>query len=273
MSSRFTMALAAAGIAGVLFSMGIVFGLGLLSSTEKIQANGQSPYLAKVEGTADRARRVEDDQRTLSPIYPSAPKVAGDDSAPAAQTATTDGSAKNESKSEPATKLDQAKQALTQPAPKAEASATAPPQAATTTGSAETDAKPVPTPVTASAAPPANATPIPNASANSCDVSACAAAYRSFRESDCTYQPFDGPRRACVNPPAQTQASTQPAPQVSPQASSPPRQRTPVNAAAPPRPPANIDDVADEVRRLTREDGVYPPPSMRGEQRLIVIER
>jgi hypothetical protein len=30
-----------------------------------------------------------------------------------------------------------------------------------------------------------------------CDRSACASAYRSFRDSDCTYQPFDGPRRLC----------------------------------------------------------------------------
>lgn len=30
-----------------------------------------------------------------------------------------------------------------------------------------------------------------------CNVSACEAAYKSFRASDCTYQPFDGPRRLC----------------------------------------------------------------------------
>jgi hypothetical protein len=30
-----------------------------------------------------------------------------------------------------------------------------------------------------------------------CDVSACETAYRSFRVSDCTWQPFDGPRRFC----------------------------------------------------------------------------
>ena len=31
-----------------------------------------------------------------------------------------------------------------------------------------------------------------------CNVPACAATYRSFRAADCTYQPYDGPRRACV---------------------------------------------------------------------------
>jgi hypothetical protein len=30
-----------------------------------------------------------------------------------------------------------------------------------------------------------------------CDVNACAEAYRSFRASDCTYQPSGGPRRLC----------------------------------------------------------------------------
>ena len=31
-----------------------------------------------------------------------------------------------------------------------------------------------------------------------CDVNACTSAYRSFRKSDCTYQPSDGPRRLCT---------------------------------------------------------------------------
>jgi hypothetical protein len=38
-----------------------------------------------------------------------------------------------------------------------------------------------------------------------CDVPACAAHYRSFNAADCTYQPYDGPRRLCTlgNPPKQ----------------------------------------------------------------------
>ncbi len=44
-----------------------------------------------------------------------------------------------------------------------------------------------------------------NASGPRCDVQACAARYHSFSASDCTYQPFDGPRRLCTvgNPPSQ----------------------------------------------------------------------
>lgn len=33
---------------------------------------------------------------------------------------------------------------------------------------------------------------------NACNVQACSSAYRSFRASDCTYQPYDGPRRLCT---------------------------------------------------------------------------
>jgi len=42
-----------------------------------------------------------------------------------------------------------------------------------------------------------------------CDIAACSAAYHSFRAIDCTWQPFDGPRRFCDKgqPPPQTEAS------------------------------------------------------------------
>jgi hypothetical protein len=38
---------------------------------------------------------------------------------------------------------------------------------------------------------------------NRCDVQACASAYKSFRASDCTYQPFGGTRRVCGKAPEQ----------------------------------------------------------------------
>jgi len=54
------------------------------------------------------------------------------------------------------------------------------------------------------AAPPKrNATDEATASNNRCDVQACASAYKSFRASDCTYQPLDGPRRVCGKAPEQ----------------------------------------------------------------------
>jgi len=45
-----------------------------------------------------------------------------------------------------------------------------------------------------------------------CDIAACSAAYHSFRASDCTWQPFDGPRRLCdKGAPPQSEASAEPA--------------------------------------------------------------
>jgi hypothetical protein len=38
---------------------------------------------------------------------------------------------------------------------------------------------------------------------NRCNIQACASAYKSFNASDCTYQPFDGPRRVCTKAPEQ----------------------------------------------------------------------
>ena len=51
-----------------------------------------------------------------------------------------------------------------------------------------------------------SATPVSvpaSTSNNRCDVQACSSAYQSFRAADCTYQPFEGPRRVCEKPPAQ----------------------------------------------------------------------
>ena len=38
---------------------------------------------------------------------------------------------------------------------------------------------------------------LPDVAAPNCNVSACAAAYRSFVAADCSYQPLNGPRRRC----------------------------------------------------------------------------
>ena len=47
-----------------------------------------------------------------------------------------------------------------------------------------------------------------------CDVAACAAAYRSFRESDCTYNPNVGPRQLCTK--GVVPAAAAPVPNVPP---------------------------------------------------------
>jgi hypothetical protein len=40
-------------------------------------------------------------------------------------------------------------------------------------------------------------TPEPPATILACNYQACSEAYRSFDASDCSYQPYDGPRRQC----------------------------------------------------------------------------
>nr|WP_309084454.1 PBP1A family penicillin-binding protein [Chelativorans sp.] len=41
----------------------------------------------------------------------------------------------------------------------------------------------------------------PEQAAPACNIEACSRMYRSFRASDCTYQPFSGPRRMCMEAP------------------------------------------------------------------------
>ena len=64
---------------------------------------------------------------------------------------------------------------------------------------------PIVPPVLAAPASPAAPVPAPAAAPVAapepevrCNVDACTAAYRSFRPSDCTYQPSNGPRRICT---------------------------------------------------------------------------
>jgi penicillin-binding protein 1A len=59
-------------------------------------------------------------------------------------------------------------------------------------------------PVPAKPAPTQTAEPAPPAAPPQCDVAACAAAYVSFRAEDCTWQPYEGPRRLCTKGAADT---------------------------------------------------------------------
>lgn len=118
-----------------------------------------------------------------------------------------------------------------------------PAAAATTTGSASVGVQPAApvanAPVAAAPvanAPLANATPVATASApaaNACNIAACAAAYRSFRESDCSYQPMVGARRTCEGAPglggpsSTGPVASQPPMQSQQQASQPPQQSRP----------------------------------------------
>jgi hypothetical protein len=78
------------------------------------------------------------------------------------------------------------------------AQAAAEPETTGVTGAAHAATAPAtaaaPTPAAAPETAQAQATPV---ASNKCDIRACADAYQSFRASDCTYQPFNGPRRLC----------------------------------------------------------------------------
>ena len=101
--------------------------------------------------------------------------------------------------------------------------------------------------LSATAQPAASATMTP---ANACNVAACASAYRSFRESDCSYQPLAGPRRLCEGAPdANTQASTT---QQQPQ----PSRRSDANSAVTVG-RGGYDDALRDAERTVRR---LPPP-------------
>ncbi len=114
-----------------------------------------------------------DPQNQLTPVYPTAPK----DAQAAAETAAASSQAA------------QPQDMPEQPAATAAVAtppATAPAVSASTTGVSSSDTKIDQPRIDVAATAP-----------NSCAVDACSSAYRSFRASDCTYQPYGAPRRVC----------------------------------------------------------------------------
>lgn len=116
---------------------------------------------------------------------------------------------------------------------------------------------PAPAPQVAAAAPAPTASAVAapamasSAAPNSCAVAACGSAYRSFRASDCTYQPASGERKLCaLTSSGMQQASTTP---VAPQRRAKSRDE-------------ELEDVARVVRRL-------PGPAANDDDRIVVIQR
>ena len=149
----------------------------------------------------------------LNPVYPKKPEVARVIvPPPARQPAETTGSVQQAGVAQTPTPVmaattDPAQQSPP-PAPpvvtaKAEAAPPSPAQPAPAAHAAPANPS-APTPATEQTAnmPPQGTAP------NKCEIDACAAAYSSFRASDCTYQPFSGERRVCEKPPTRTTATT-----------------------------------------------------------------
>lgn len=198
----------------------------------------------------------------LTPVYPAAPgkNLPPPDAADGSKIAD----AKTvDAKTADAKPVDQpANAAATQPAMTQQASAT--PANAPSSNEAS---KPTATPVSTQASVPA--------SGGACAIEACSSAYRSFRASDCTYQPYGGPRKMCdLTADGARQASNTPAAaNVSLRGSSAMRSSNGGNISRV-RSDDNLDDVVRTVRRL-------PPPSMYDDQaddgydggRVVVIQR
>lgn len=89
-----------------------------------------------------------------------------------------------------------------------------------------------------------------------CNIQVCTGAYRFFRASDCSYQPYEGPRQLCT---------------VDDTGNPAPRQQAQSGAPSPPA-RAGVDDA--ELRAVEREVRALPgPDSIGGDHRGVVIYR
>jgi hypothetical protein len=146
------------------------------------------------------------------------------------------------------------------PAPSASA-VTPAPLAPTTTGVTSTDFKREFTTDSKPATTVNAATVTPAFAANNkCDVAACSAAYQSFRASDCTFQPMEGPRKVCDRAPDTTQRAAAPARDI--------RVET---AARRPGRDVELRAVERTVRRITAEEAGIDADMGRSE--VIMIDR
>ena len=204
MQSRLVIVLMSVAGTAALFAVGFLLGLGVMSTPKpeqhkQIALTTTPTKVARAETTGAGTQS----ERALTPLTPVAPGGA------AAQAATP---APAQTEPKPTQQA-----AATPPAPAPQPqqhTAAAAPAASPPAKLDEPQAKPAPAPVQTAKAEPApaaqpgsNVTPVSIASGNACDVSACSRAYRSFRESDCTYQPFSGPRQVCVSPPGAKEAA------------------------------------------------------------------
>lgn len=154
-----------------------------------------------------------------------------------------------------AAKAEPAPQAPPQPA----AQATLQPAAQVTT--AATPPQPAAAPQPQVQAPVQSVQVAAKQAPNSCDVQGCTSAYQSFRASDCTYQPMEGPRKLCEKPPAASQRIT-----------STPRDPRIEQTVRRPSRDDELRDVERAVKRITVGDEAGYDSRM-GRSEVIVIER
>ena len=178
----------------------VMFGLDLVTSPLPPSVNVPIGRVAQAPPPVKQAHKATKriaGNRDLSPVYPAAPGAHKDKTAQAApDSAAPDAAPKTSPETAP-------KQASSEewlpPAPPLKQSASAPPP----------DDKQVAT-ETASNAQPVAAQLASAQSAPHCNVAACSAAFRSFRASDCSYQPTEGPRQICTRSAGATAAAAPP---------------------------------------------------------------
>ena len=233
----------------------VLFGLDLMNSPLPNTPNVPIGRSVQVVSPPPQQRELRAaDERALTPVYPAAP-----------------GKPKVQAETSGAGMQEQAN--LTQPAPEAKTEPVATAQPAPT-AAAEAKMEPAVT-----------AQPATQQASNSCNVQTCAAAYHSFRAADCSYQPADGPRRACTMTRGATTASA-PAPkpqQAARQATGKDEmreverivKRQPLQLTPPARQTAvsgEMSEVERIVRHMTRnESGDIPVQD--GEGNIIVVRK
>lgn len=291
MSFRFYFPVLVVALAGAVFGLGAIFGLGVVKPTSPPPPKATAevkfttePKVIQKKSPVEQATASS----ALSPIYPTKPgapradesaapppAARADEAAPQPAARADDAAAKSAARTDehakpsgvaapPAAEASSAAK-VTEAAPPADKPSAAVPQGiqAGATASADSDKTTgsVPHEARAPAAKPAvkPAEAAVARSTNRCDVLACASAYRSFRESDCTYQPFQGPRQVCEGPPGgrSTFASR-------------PRERRPVIARE--RAQRDVGEDASDDRRSTEFEADDEDDGPRGERRVIVIE-
>jgi hypothetical protein len=99
------------------------------------------------------------------------------------------------------------------------------------------------------------------ATKSQCDVQSCSAAYKSFQVSDCTYQPFQGPRRLCEKPPEAGRSVA--------------REHNAEPAARRANKDVELREVVRRVKQLTDDDAADPDDfeMLNKPSRVIVIRR
>lgn len=184
----------------IVAAAGALFGLDLATSPlppqkPAAQVSENAPNKLARREAEQRDSKQGDATRELTPIYPANP--GGGKEVRMVYPPTTDTAAAPPAKDDAGTAMAKTDEP-SQPAPQPTVTAAQPAAASAPAQPAAPAAQPEPQPTIQPAMQTQAQAP------NQCDVQACTSAYRSFRASDCTYQPFEGPRRVCEGAPSRS---------------------------------------------------------------------